>query len=98
MAAVMAPATSNMCSVVPRKSSSVKYRPQNRRTVAGATQYSTKIAMAASRNASGDCDFRSHLKCMRADHRANHGRHASSLLPSGKIAGNCAIPSQRRCM
>ncbi len=42
MAAAMAPTTSNICSVVPRKSSSVKYRPQNRRTVAGATQYSNK--------------------------------------------------------
>jgi hypothetical protein len=38
MAAATAPATSNTCKVVPRKSSSVKYLPQNRSIVAGAIQ------------------------------------------------------------
>ena len=78
-------------------SSSVRYRPQKRRIVAGATQYNTSMAIPASKNASGERVLFSHLLCIRADHLANQGRHVSRLRPSGKTAGNCAAPSHRRC-
>ena len=97
IAAATAPATSKTCMVDPRKSSIVRYRPQKRSTVAGAVQYKTEIARPASRDASGGRKSFSHLKCARAGHRANHGMRESNFFPSGKIAGNCAIPSQSRC-
>src|SRR6478672_582733 len=74
IAAVTAPTTRRTRAAVPRMSSSVRYRAQKRRIVAGAIQYSRSMAIPASKNASGERVLFNHLECMRADHLANQGR------------------------